>query len=73
VPLLEVFKVPLCFGTYQHWRARAREAREMAAQIIDPVAKQDMLAVADNYETVAMRAEAREVGVELRTFQKSNR
>lgn len=37
----------------------------MAAHINDPEAKQAMLQIADNYERIARRAEAREVGIGL--------
>jgi hypothetical protein len=40
--------MPLVYGTAEHWLARAREAREMAAHMKDPAAQQAMLAVADN-------------------------
>jgi hypothetical protein len=55
------------YGTAEHWVARAREAREMAASMDDPVARKAMLAIAENYETVAKRAEARAVGVKMPT------
>jgi hypothetical protein len=50
---------PLLYGTAEHWLARAHEAREMAAHIEDLAARLAMLAVADNYEAIAKRAEAR--------------
>jgi hypothetical protein len=62
---------PTIYGTAEHWLARAREAREMAAQMDDEVARQAMLAVADNYEVVAKRAEARSAGVDLPNFPKT--
>jgi hypothetical protein len=69
----EVFAVPMIYGTAEHWLARAREARELAAQMDDPVARDAMLAVADNYEIVAKRAEAREVGLDIPNFPKTDR
>jgi hypothetical protein len=63
--------MPLVYGTAEHWVARAREARELASQMDDPVARQAMLAVADNYEVVAKRAEARAAGVDLPNFPKT--
>jgi hypothetical protein len=51
--------------------ARAREAREIAAQMNDDVAKLAMLAVAENYETVAKRAEARAAGVNMPNYPMS--
>jgi hypothetical protein len=62
---------PTIYGTAEHWLARARAAREMAAQMDDEVARQAMLAVADNYEVVAKRAEARSAGVDLPNFPKT--
>jgi hypothetical protein len=53
------------FGDQEHWEARAREAREMAAKIADPAAREAMLNIAKNYETIAKRAEAREVGIDV--------
>jgi hypothetical protein len=55
----------MVYGTPEHWLERAREARELAAQIKDAEAKQAMLAIAEGYQKVAKRAEAREVGVDL--------
>jgi hypothetical protein len=43
----------------QHWRDRAAEARAMAAQIDDLVAKQAMLTIAESYDRIAERAAAR--------------
>jgi hypothetical protein len=63
--------MPLVYGTAEHWVARALEARELASQMDDPVARQAMLAVADNYEVVAKRAEARAAGVDLPNFPKT--
>jgi hypothetical protein len=37
----------------------------MAAKIADPGARQAMLNIAKNYETIAKRAEAREVGIDV--------
>jgi hypothetical protein len=44
----------------------------MAAQMEDTVARQAMLAVADNYEIVAKRAEARAAGVEMPNFPRKS-
>lgn len=41
----------------EHWRTRAKEARALADEISDPDAKAGMLAVADNYDKIAKRAE----------------
>ena len=42
----------------------------MAAQMTDPVARQAMLAVADNYETVAKLAEAAQSSAEQATARR---
>jgi len=55
--------MPSLYGTPEHWLIRAKEAREMAANIADPAAKQAMIQIAENYEKIAQRAEAREVGI----------
>lgn len=47
----------------EHWLIRAREARQTAANLSDAAARQAMLAIADNYEKIAKRSEAREVGI----------
>ena len=57
--------MPNKFGTPEHWHARAQEARSMAAQIQDRDAKRAMLDIADNYEKIAKRAEAKEAGVAM--------
>ena len=62
------YVMPTIYGTAEHWLERARDAREMAAQITDAEAKQAMLDIAEGYEQVAKRAEAREVGVELPNY-----
>jgi hypothetical protein len=46
-----------------HWRDRAKEARDMAEDMTDPVSKQKMLDVASNYEHLAKRAEGRRTGI----------
>jgi hypothetical protein len=40
-----------------HWRRRAQEARSIANQLDDPVARQQMLEVARHYEQIAAIAE----------------
>jgi hypothetical protein len=47
----------------QYWRERAKTARAQAEAIDDPIAKDVMLQVAANYEKLATRAEARELGI----------
>jgi len=44
----------------KHWRARAEEARVHAEQMDDLVARGTMLKIAEEYEKLAQRAEARE-------------
>jgi len=46
----------------EHWRARAKAARDLAEYMIDPASKQDMLKVASQYEELAKRAENRAGG-----------
>lgn len=43
----------------EHWRARAAEAHAMADRMIDPDARQRMLAIAHQYEKIAQRATER--------------
>ena len=42
-----------------HWRQRAEEARRVADQLDDPIAKETMLAIAQSYEQLAVLAEAK--------------
>jgi hypothetical protein len=64
--------MPIIYGTAEHWLERAREAREMAAQMKDGDAKRAMIEVADGFEKVAKRAEAREAGVDMPNFHPNN-
>ena len=41
------------------WRVRAKEARFQADQISDPASKRAMLSIADTYDRMAKRVEAR--------------
>ncbi len=43
-----------------HWFARAADARKIAAELTDPVARRKMFAVAENYMKIAREAEARD-------------
>jgi hypothetical protein len=43
----------------KHWRARAGEARQVAAEMPDEASKQMMLGVAADYDRLAERAELR--------------
>jgi len=47
---------------HTHWRARAEEARQLAAEMKDEVSRAMMLGVADDYDEVANRAEQRQRG-----------
>jgi hypothetical protein len=49
---------------------RAREARELAEHMNDSVARAAMITVAENYEIVAKRAEAREAHVSMLNYPK---
>jgi hypothetical protein len=42
-----------------YWRNRADEARAIAVQMMDPHTKATMLAIAQDYEKLAKRAEQR--------------
>jgi hypothetical protein len=57
--------MPNTFGTPEHWLERAEEARTMADSIQDAEAKRAMLAIAENYERIAKRAEARAAGIQV--------
>jgi hypothetical protein len=57
--------MPLRFGTPDYWQERADAARAMASDMSDLVARKAMLSIAENYEKIAKRAEAREAGVNL--------
>jgi hypothetical protein len=46
----------------KHWRDRAEEARTRADQLDDAQSKSAMLRIADDYELLATRAEARAWG-----------
>jgi hypothetical protein len=45
-----------------HWRKRAEEARNMAEKIDGSQAKDEMLQIAEHYERLAKRAQARAMG-----------
>ena len=57
--------MPLRFGSPKYWQERAEESRAMAEGMSDPVAKEAMQRIAESYEKIAKRAEAREAGVNL--------
>jgi predicted Rossmann-fold nucleotide-binding protein len=43
----------------KHWRGRANEMRCMAQEMADPESKRMMVKIADDYESLAKRAEVR--------------
>jgi ribosome-binding protein aMBF1 (putative translation factor) len=47
------------FNDPTHWQERAEEARAHAQQMTDPEAKRMMLAIAEDYEKLARRAQER--------------
>ena len=47
------------------WRNRAEEARAIAVQMMDPHTKAVMLAIAQDYEKLAVRAEQRAAKLSL--------
>jgi hypothetical protein len=46
--------------TSKYWRSRAQETRTLAASMHDDEAKATLLDIADRYERMARRSEARE-------------
>ena len=50
-------KIPI--NDPKHWRERAEEARAVAEAMTDEKTKKMMLRIADDYETLAQRAEQR--------------
>jgi hypothetical protein len=51
--------VPSSVDIAEHWRKLAIEARAAADELTDPDAKQIMLSIAEGYELLTRRAEAR--------------
>jgi len=45
-----------CYNDPEHWRQRAKEARQLALKMADPVGRSAMLEIADRYERLAVRA-----------------
>ena len=52
-------ELPLDFNDPRHWRALKEEARALADAMKQPKTKAAMLRLADNYEDLARRSEAR--------------
>jgi len=44
------------FHDPQHWYDRAEDARNVAAEILDPISRRTMLNIAESYESLARRA-----------------
>jgi hypothetical protein len=44
---------------FKHWRERAEELRSVAESVGDPHARASLLAIAEDYEKLAARAEER--------------
>jgi hypothetical protein len=51
--------MPILLNNPAHWHLRAQEARLLAAQLEDSVAKEATLRIADEYERLAVRATKR--------------
>ena len=47
------------FNNPDHWRHRAEEARVLAEQMSDEIARKTMLKIADDYDKLAVRAALR--------------
>jgi hypothetical protein len=47
-----------------YWRRRAEEARRAAGQMVDPISKKTLLAIAAAYEQLAASAEGTKRGTE---------
>ena len=45
-----------------YWRRRAEEARQAAEQMVDPISKKTLLAIAAAYEELAAFADAKKRG-----------
>jgi hypothetical protein len=51
--------MPILLNNPAHWHLRAQEARLLAAQLEDLEAKSATLAIADEYDRLAVRAQKR--------------
>jgi hypothetical protein len=51
--------MPILLNNPAHWHLRAQEARLLAAQLEDPVAKEATLRIAEEYDRLAVRATKR--------------
>jgi hypothetical protein len=52
-------------GIPEHWRARAKEVRAMAATIKNAASARAMLDIAESYDKLAKRAEASEIRIRV--------
>jgi hypothetical protein len=52
--------MPRLLNNPTHWHLRAQEARLLASQLDDPVAKAATLKIAEEYERLTARAERRD-------------
>jgi hypothetical protein len=50
------------FDNPEHWRERAEEARHVAEQLDDTIARAAMLRIAEHYERIAEQARLRAQG-----------
>jgi hypothetical protein len=55
----EPFVRPSIANDPEHWRKRAEDMRMLAKEIKDPLSKETMLRIADDYERLAKRAKER--------------
>jgi hypothetical protein len=56
--LVEIMRTML-LDNVGHWRERASEARQLAAQLHDPLTKEKILQIANDYDLMACRAQSR--------------
>lgn len=59
--------MPTLLNNPAHWHLRAQEARLLAAQLEDPVARAATLKIADEYDRLAVRATKRMADAESKT------
>jgi hypothetical protein len=58
MPFTDTF-IDRCLARAQHLRDQAREIRDLAETMKDPIARQTVERVADDYDTMASREETR--------------
>jgi hypothetical protein len=59
----DVATMRIAIGSSERWRDRAEEARVVAEQIVDPMAKQSMLSMAARYDKLADDAVAHQAQI----------